>query len=32
MTRLVRRQDDYELVLEIQNPEFIRPPRDAQRR
>jgi guanidinoacetate N-methyltransferase len=32
MTRHVRRHDDYELTLDIQNPDFIRPPRDAQRR
>ena len=32
MTRQVRRHDDFELALDILNPEFIRPPRDAQRR
>ena len=32
MTKQVRRHDDFELTLDIQNPDFIRPPRDAQRR
>jgi guanidinoacetate N-methyltransferase len=32
MTRQVRRHDQYELTLDITDPTFIRPPRDAQRR
>jgi guanidinoacetate N-methyltransferase len=32
MTRQVRRHEHFELTLDVQNPEFIRPPREAQRR
>ncbi len=32
MTRQVRRHKDFEVSLEISDPDFIRPPRDAQRR
>jgi guanidinoacetate N-methyltransferase len=32
MTRQIRRQEQFELTLEILNSDFIRPPRDAQRR
>jgi guanidinoacetate N-methyltransferase len=32
MTRQVRRHEHFELALDLTNPDFIRPPRDAQRR
>ncbi len=31
MTRKLRRSRDYEIVLEIKNDDFVKPPRDAQR-
>lgn len=31
MTKKIKRTEDFELVLEIKNEDFIRPPRDAQR-